>query len=75
MQNKKSIVSDFIAYPTDDNQPFALTLHTAAKSADGSVFDKKTVREFVKSNKNIGYLSQKNMDIWVSVKLQSNGEN
>lgn len=65
---------DFIVYPTDDNQPFALTLHTAAKSADGSVFDKKTVREFVKSNKNIGYLSQKNMDIWVSVKLQSNAE-
>ena len=58
---------DFIAYHTDDRQPFALVLHTAAKSADGSALDKKVVKEFQKSSKSIGYLGQKNMDIRVTV--------
>ena len=58
---------DFIAYHTDDSHPFALVLHTAAKSADGSVLDKKVVKAFEKSSKSIGYLGQKNMDIRVTV--------
>lgn len=58
---------DFIAYAADENQPFALVLHTAAKSADGSVLDKKTIKAFQKSSKSVGYLGQKNMDIRVTV--------
>lgn len=58
---------DFIAYAANENQPFALVLHTAAKSADGSVLDKKTIKAFQKSSKNVGYLGQKNMDIRVTV--------
>ena len=58
---------DFIAYPYDESRPFAIVLHTAAKSADGSVLDKKAIKEFQKSSKSIGYLGQKNMDIRVTV--------
>ena len=58
---------DFIAYHTDENHPFAMVLHTAAKSADGSVLDKKVIKAFEKSSKSIGYLGQKNMDIRVTV--------
>ena len=58
---------DFIVYAADENHPFSLVLHTAAKSADGSVLDKKVVRAFEKSSRSIGYLGQKNMDIRVTV--------
>lgn len=58
---------DFIAYPYDESRPFAIVLHTAAKSADGSVLDKKVIKAFEKSSKSIGCLGQKNMDIRVTV--------
>ena len=66
---------DFIAYAADANQPFALVLHTAAKSADGSVLDKKTIKAFQKSCKSVGYLGQKNMDIRVTVPAAKNLQN
>ena len=65
---------DFIVYSVDENHPYMMVLHTAAKSPDGSVLEKSRVKDFRKNNKNIAYLGQKNMDIRVSMKSQSNVE-
>ena len=65
---------DFIVYPVDESHPYMMVLHTAAKSPDGSTLEKNKVKEFQKSNKNVAYLGQKNMDIRVSMKSQSNAE-
>ena len=65
---------DFIVYPVDESHPYMMVLHTAAKSPDGSALEKNKVKEFQKSNKNVAYLGQKNMDIRVSMKSQSNAE-
>ena len=49
---------DFIAYPYDESRPFAIVLHTAAKSADGSVLDKKAIKAFQKSSKSRRQIEQ-----------------
>ena len=61
---------DFLLYPVDDSHPFVMELHTAAKSADGSAFDKDTIKQFCKSNKVITNLTQKNLDITVNMGVQ-----
>ena len=35
---------DFIVYAPDARYPYMMVLHTAAKSADGSTFDKQAVK-------------------------------
>ena len=37
---------DFIVYAPDARYPYMMVLHTAAKSADGSTFDKQAVKGF-----------------------------
>lgn len=44
---------DFIVYAPDARYPYMMVLHTAAKSADGSTFDKQAVKGFQKSSKKI----------------------
>ncbi len=66
---------DFIVYAPDARYPYMMVLHTAAKSADGSTFDKQAVKGFQKSSKKIASFGQKNLDIRVSLKAQSNAEN
>lgn len=61
---------DFLLYPIDDSHPFVMELHTAAKSADGSVLDKDTIKQFCKSNKMVTNLTQKNLDITVNMGVQ-----
>ena len=65
---------DFIVYAPDARYPYMMVLHTAAKSADGSTFDKQAVKGFQKSSKKIASFGQKNLDIRVSLKAQSNAE-
>lgn len=36
---------DFIVYAPDARYPYMMVLHTAAKSADGSTFDKQAFRK------------------------------
>lgn len=62
---------DFIVYAPDARYPYMMVLHTAAKSADGSTFDKQAVKGFQKSSKKIASFGQKNLDIRVSLKAQS----
>ncbi len=65
---------DFIVYAPDARYPFMMVLHTAAKSADGSILEKQAVKQFQKSSKKIANFNQKNLDIRVSLKVQSNAE-
>lgn len=53
---------DFIVYAPDARYPYMMVLHTAAKSADGSTFDKQAVKGFQKSSKKIASFGQKNLD-------------
>ena len=54
---------DFIVYAPDARYPYMMVLHTAAKSADGSTFDKQAVKGFQKSSKKIASLVRR---IWIS---------
>ena len=65
---------DFLMYPIDNSHPLVMEIHTAAKSADGSTFDKNTINQFCKSTKAVTNLTQKNWDFIAHIGVQHSQE-
>lgn len=65
---------DIIIYAENASYPNMLTIHTSAKSTDGAILNKDTIKTFVKENKPITRLVQKNNNIIIYLKNQTNLE-
>ena len=58
---------DLVIYAADSNYPYLLTIHTAAKSPNGTALTKEETKALAKSVKSLGFCKQDGNNITVTV--------